>query len=185
MSGDEIAVLVFQKRGSSVWDESSEDRAREAYQELMDLNEKGKAQIHSATLVVRGEDGRARLKKTSDQTKGKRAGRGAFWGLLVGLVLGGPVAGLLAGLGLGAFKGGKKEGGIDQKFLKELGEQIRPGNAAIFMLIPAGDADTMQHLEAYDASLYTTALTDDVHEAVEKATQHEEVLAAIEFDELD
>ena len=53
------------------------------------------------------------------------------------------------------------------------------------MLIPADDEATIKQLEAYNVPLYTTPLTDDVEEAVEQATEHEEVLEAIKFDELD
>ena len=53
------------------------------------------------------------------------------------------------------------------------------------MLIPADDEATIRQLEAYDAPLYTTAFTDDVRQAVDKATEHEEVLEAIKFDDLD
>jgi uncharacterized membrane protein len=181
---EQIAVLVFEKRESSAWPEHGEDRAKEAYKELEDLAKKGQVQIESATIVVKNEGGRVKLRRTSEWTAGKRAGRGAFWGLIVGLILGGPLAGLLAGSGLGAVLGGRKAGGIDQEFMKKLAERLIPGNAALFMLVPADDDATIRQLEAYDAPLYTTPLTNDVEEAVEKATQHEEVLAAIKFDEL-
>lgn len=181
----QIAVLVFEKPEHSTWAESGEDRAKDAYKELEDLAKKDEVQIESATIVVKNEGGRVRLRRTSEWTAGKGAGRGAFWGLVVGLILGGPAAGLLAGLGLGAVLGGRKAGGIDRDFIRKLSERIKPGNAALFMLVPANDDATIRQLEAYDAPLYTTPLTNDVEEAVKKATEHEEVLAAIKFDELD
>ena len=116
---------------------------------------------------------------------GKGAGRGAFWCLLVGLILGGPIAGLLAGLGLGPILGGRKAGGIDRDFMKKLGESLIPGNATLFMLIPADDEPTIKQLESFSAALYTTPLTDNVEKAVNQSTEHEQVLAAIKFDELD
>lgn len=182
---DQIAVLVFEKGEPGAWAASSEDRAKDAYKELEDLAKKGQVQIDSATIVVRNEEGRVRLRRTSEWTAGKGGRRGAFWGLVVGLILGGPVAGLLGGLGLGAILGGRKAGGIDRDFMKKLAGRLLPGNAALFMVIPADDEATVKQLEAYDAPLYTTPLTDDVEEAVEKATEHEEVLEAIRFDELD
>ena len=99
--------------------------------------------------------------------------------------MGGPIAGLLAGLGLGAIMGGKKAGGIDRGFMKKLGKDLKPGNAALFMLIPAEDEPTLRHLNSFDAVLYTAPLTDDVEQAIEQATEHEEVLEAIKFDKLD
>ena len=180
-----IAVLVFEKGEVFAQAESGEDRAKEAYAELEDLAKKELVQIESATIVVKNEEGQVRLRRTSEWTAGKGAGRGALWGFVVGLILGGPVAGLLGGLGLGAIVGGKKAGGIDRDFMKKLAERLLPGNAALFMLIPADDEATIKQLEAYDAPLYTTPFTDDVQQAVDKATEHEEVLEAIKFDELD
>jgi len=181
----QIAVLVFEKPEPSVWAESAEDRAKAAYRELEDLAKKDEVQIESATIVFRTEEGRAKLRRTSDWTAGKGAGRGAFWGLMVGLILGGPVAGLLAGSGLGALLGGRKAKGIDRNFMKKLSERMKPGNAALFMLVRADDDTTISQLEAYDAPLYTTPLTNDVEEAVKKATERQEVLEAIKFDKLD
>lgn len=182
---EEIAVLVFEKGEALAWTESGEARAKEAYRELEDLAKKGQVQIESATIVIKNEEGVVRLRRTSEWTAGKGGRRGAFWGLIVGLILGGPVAGLLAGLGLGAIVGARKAGGIDRDFMKKLAERLVPGNAALFMLIPADDEATIKQLEAYDAPLYTTPFTDDVQRAVDKATEHEEVLEAIKFDELD
>jgi uncharacterized membrane protein len=181
---EQIAVLVFEQGEPSAWAESSEDRAKEAYRELEDLAKKELVQIESATIVVKNEEGRVKLRRTSEWTAGKGGRRGAFWGLVVGLILGGPVAGLLAGLGLGAILGGRKAGGIDRDFMKTLAKRLVPGNAALFMLIPADGEPTIKQLEAYNAPLYTTPFTDDVQQAVDKATEHEEVLEAIKFDEL-
>jgi uncharacterized membrane protein len=182
---EQIAVLVFEKTGSGLWKQSSEYRAKEAYKELEDLAKKGEVQIESATIVIKTQEGRVKLRRTSEWTAGKGAGRGAFWGLLVGLILAGPVIGLLAGLGLGAILGGRAASGIDRDFVKKLGDHLIPGNAALFMLIPAEDEATLKQLEAYAAPLFTTPLTDDVEAAVDQATEHEKVLEAIKFDELD
>jgi len=182
---EQIAVLVFEPGDARVWAESGESRAKEAYRELEELAKKGQVQIESATIVIKDEEGQVRLRRTSEWTAGKGAGRGALWGLVVGLILGGPIAGLLGGLGLGTILGGKQAGGIDRDFMKKLAKRLVAGNAALFMLIPGDDEATIKQLEAYDAPLYTSPFTDDVQQAVDKATKHEEVLAAIKFDELD
>ena len=184
---EQIAVLVFEQDEAGYWtgSQSGEEKAKDAYKELEELTKKGEVQIESATIVVKKQDGGVKLSRTSEWTAGKGAGRGAFWGLLVGLILGGPVAGLLAGLGLCAILGGRKARGIDRDFMKKLAESLIPGNAALFMLIPAEDEPTIKRLTSFNVPLNTTPLTDDVEEAVEKATEHKDVLAAIKFDELE
>lgn len=181
----QIAVQVFEKGEPGIFVTTAEDRAKEAYKELEKLAKDGQVQIESATIVVKNEEGAVRLRRTSEMTTGKGARRGAFWGLLVGLIFAGPIAGLLAGLGLGAILGKSKTGGIDPDFMKQLGQNMKPGNAALFLLVPGDDEATMKQLEAYAGPLYVTPLTDDVEEALEEATVREDVLEAIKFDEID
>jgi uncharacterized membrane protein len=180
----QIAVQVFEKGEPGIFVTTGEDRAKEAFKELERLAKDGQVQIESATIVVKNEEGAVRLKRTSEMTAGKGAGRGAFWGLLVGLIFAGPIGGLLAGLGLGAILGKRASGGIDRDFMKDLGQRIKPGDAALFLLIPGDDEATLKQLEAYAGPLYTTPLTDDVEEALEKATVREDVLEAIKFDQI-
>ena len=184
----QLAVLVFEMPPGSQYDighQDSEDLAKAAFKELEKLAKKGEVAIESATVVAKDENGTVKIRKTSEWTAGSGAGRGAFWGLLVGLVLAGPFAGLLAGIGLGAILGGRAHQPIDKDFMKDVGNRLKPGDSALFMLIEGDDEATINHLEAYAAPMYTTVLTDDVEEALEKASEHEDVLEAIKFDELD
>ena len=178
----QIAALVFSKEVDSSYAlaqfETTEKRARSAFDELESLAKKGDVAIESGTVVI-NDMGLVKLKKTSDWTAKSGAGWGAFWGLLVGLIFAGPLVGVLGGLGLGALLGGKSHKGIDREFMKEIGKGIKPGDAALFLLIDGDSDNTIKQLEAYDAAFYTTPLTDDVHEALEKATEHEEILAAL------
>ena len=178
----QIAALVFSKEVDSSYAlagfETTERRANSAFEELEALAKKGAVAIESGTVVV-NDMGMVKLKKTSDRTAKSGAGWGAFWGLLVGLIFAGPLVGVLGGLGLGALLGGKAHKGIDRDFMKEIGKGIKPGDAALFLLIDGDDEATLKQLQAYDAKFYTTTLTDDVHEALEKATEHEEILAAL------
>lgn len=182
-----IAVQVFEKPEGSEYDigyESAEDHARMAYDEIHDAVKDGTIQVESATIAIKDPEGDIKLRKTTEMTSGRGARRGAFGGLLVGLVLGGPIGGLLAGLGLGAFFGGRGNKGIDRDFMKQISDRMMPGNAALFMLIPEGDEDTLDFLKAYEGPLHTTPLTDDVEGALDQASTHEDVVEAIKYDEL-
>ena len=89
---------------------------------------------------------------------------------------------MLGGLGLGRLLGGKKHQPIDRDFMKELGESMKPNDAALFLLIEENDAATLDQLLSFDATLYTTVLTDDAKEAINNAAKDEEVLAALEIE---
>jgi uncharacterized membrane protein len=182
-----IAVMVFDKAEGSPYEigyVSSEDLAKKTYKELGELVKTGTIQIESGTIVIKDEEGQVKLRKTTEMTAGRGAGRGAFWGVIVGLIFGGPIAGLLAGLGLGAFLGGRATKGIDRDFMKTIGDRMKPGNAALFLLVDSEDEQTIKHLEAYEGPLYLSPLTDDVEEALEQASKQEDVLEAIDFDEI-
>jgi uncharacterized membrane protein len=183
-----IAVMVYDKPEGPSYTfgyESAEDQARQVYKELQALSKKGTVEIESGTIVVKTENGAVKLGKTTEMTAGRGAGRGAFWGLLAGLIFAGPVAGLLAGLGLGALLGGRASKSLDPDFMKTIADRMKPGGAALFLLVDSDDEQTIRQLEAYEGPLYLTPLTDDVEEALEKASKHEDVLEAIQFDEID
>ena len=193
--GQQLAVLVFHadNQGDLIGysrditkDYStfkySEEQATWAFKEIERLVKEDKIDVESATIVVKEEGGKVSLRKTSEWTTKKGAGWGAFWGLLVGLIFAGPLLGLLGGLGLGALLGGKKHQPIDQDFMKQLGESMKQNEAALFMLIEEGDAATIEQLRSFDATLYTTVLTDDAKEAIEHATKNEEVMAALKIE---
>ena len=193
--GQQLAVLVFHadrqgdpidSSGDITKDYStfkrSEEQATWAFKEIERLVKEGKMTVESGTIVVKEEGGKVKLRKTSEWTAKSGARRGAFWGLLVGLIFAGPVIGLLGGLGLGALLGGKKHQPIDRDFMKDLSEGMKPNEAALFLLIEEDDADTLKQLRSFDATLHTTVLTDDVHEAINNATEHEEVLDAMEIE---
>jgi uncharacterized membrane protein len=187
----QIAVLVFEAEGlskafyaSQIQDKPdiSQDRAKVAYEEIERLVKDGKMAVESGTIVVKDNLGKVKIVKTSEWTAKSGAGWGAFWGLLVGLIFAGPLLGLLGGLGLGALIGGKKHQPIDRDFMKSLSEALKPNEAALFLLIKEGDAATLEQLGSYDATLFTTVLTDDVEEAINNAVEQEEVRAAMEFE---
>ena len=193
--GQQLAVLVFHAdlQGEPV-DYSrditkdystfkrSEKEATWAFKEIERLAKEGKMAVESGTIVVKEEGGKVSLRKTSEWTAKSGARRGAFWGLLVGLIFAGPVLGLLGGLGLGALLGGKKHQPIDRDFMKELAESMKPNEAALFLLIEEDDTATLEQLRSFDATLYTTVLTDDAKEAINKATKDETVMAALEIE---
>ena len=188
----QLAVLVFKSKGldstfyaSQVVNEAdiSEQHARMAYEEIEELAKEGRLAVQSQTIVIKDNAGKVKIRKTSESSSKSGARWGSFWGLLVGIIFAGPLLGLLGGLGLGALLGGKKHQPIDRDFMKNLSEGLRPNEAALFLLLYEGDAATLEHLKSYDATLYTTILTDDVREAIDNATKQDEVMAALEVDE--
>ncbi|MCH7699882.1 MAG: DUF1269 domain-containing protein [Chloroflexi bacterium] len=118
--------------------------------------------LEDAAVVVRKADGKVKVKQSTSLV-GAGALGGAFWGLLIGLVFRAMWWGLAIGAVLGALRGKFKDIGIDDKFIKEVGETIQPGNSAIFLLIRESTPDKLiDELKGYkDTVLKTSLSTDD------------------------
>ena len=151
-----------------------DERAKDAGVELEDL-----------VVVFKDENGETRIKQARDMTAGKGARRGSFWGLLVGLLLGGPLGGLLGGMALGAIYGKKVDHGLDDKFIKDIGDALQRGESAVLVLIKPEDYDqSIAYLKSFDARLYEAEINAETHTAVLEAAEDESVQQAVkaEFD---
>jgi uncharacterized membrane protein len=59
---------------------------------------------------------------------------GAFWGLLFGILFFVPLLGVAIGAGMGALMGSMTDVGIDDKFIKQVRDTVKPGTSALFVL---------------------------------------------------
>jgi uncharacterized membrane protein len=140
-------------------------------------------QLKDAAIVYKTQDGRIQLKQTMDLTTGKGAGRGSFWGFLIGLVLGGPIGGALLGVVAGAIYGGMTDKGIDDKFMRNVGQAMQPQTSAIFLLIKEEDyAQAIPYLKSFDAEIHESEFSDKAEDAVNKALENEDVAKAIDVE---
>ncbi|HEY4389348.1 MAG TPA: DUF1269 domain-containing protein, partial [Ktedonobacteraceae bacterium] len=85
---------------------------------------------------------------------------GAFWGLLVGLLFFVPLLGAAVGAGVGALSGKIADLGIDDDFIKQVGNSIQPGESALFLLTHDAVADkVLPELEHYHFQVIQTSLS--------------------------
>lgn len=90
---------------------------------------------------------------------GKFTRRGAGVGLVAGLLLGGPIGGALAGATIGAIGSKLKDYGIDDSFIKEASQALKPDSSAIFLLGTAEHGEKLlAELQSYQPKLLTTSL---------------------------
>lgn len=88
---------------------------------------------------------------------------GAFWGLLIGLIFAAPWLGLALGAAAGGTVGALADHGVDDKFIKKVGETIEPGHSALFLLIHKTDMVKLldEMAEFHPTVLQTTLSADD------------------------
>jgi uncharacterized membrane protein len=162
-----LVVLAFEQM----------DGAESMREKMYDLQKRELITLEDAAVVVRKENGRAKVKQAHSLV-GAGALGGAFWGMLIGLLFFAPWLGLLAGATAGALGGKLGDIGIDDSFIKEVSETVQPGQSALFLL--ARDAK-MERIEAelsdfeYDFEIIETNLSPEDETQLREAFAAEEV----------
>ncbi|QFU16914.1 DUF1269 domain-containing protein [Microvirga thermotolerans] len=118
------------------------NEADRALTELARLQKEYLIDLEDAVVAIRGPDGKLRLKQSVDLVGvGAASGSlwGAMWGSLVGLLFLNPLIGLATGAalgaGAGALSGSLADYGIDDGFIRSIGETLQPNTSALFVLV--------------------------------------------------
>ncbi|MDH6294718.1 Uncharacterized membrane protein [Agrobacterium fabrum] len=133
--------------------------------------------LEDAVVVVRDENGKVHLKQSVNLTAiGASSGflSGGLWGGLVGLLFLNPLAGFAIGgaigAGTGALAGSLTDFGIDDDFIKSLGETIPNGSSALFVLIRKVQPEkVLAELEGLRGRVIKTSLSPEQEAQLQKA----------------
>lgn len=101
---------------------------------LCELEEDGVIEVGDAVVATRSAKGKVRLHQSIPLVAG-RAALGAMSGLVMGMLVLNPLFGTVAGAAAGATAGALGDVGIDDAFMKSLGETLTPGSSALFVLV--------------------------------------------------
>ena len=113
--------------------------------------------LEDAAIVVRNQDGKVRVKQ-SQELVASGALSGGFWGLLIGLMFLEPLLGIF-GAAVGALSGALTDIGIDDNFIRELGDTIEPGTSALFILVTKSTPDrVLEDLSKFEGKILRTSL---------------------------
>lgn len=141
---------------------------------LRHLNTQHLITVDDAALVTLKANGKPKIRQANDMV-GAGALGGAFWGMLIGLLFLSPLLGAALGAGLGALSGKMSDIGINDDFIKQVGNAIHPGEAALFLLTRNEIADkVLPALKQYKFEVIRTSLSqkdeDQLHEMLGPAT---------------
>jgi len=138
-----------------------ETGAEQMRKELIQMQKMQLISLSDAAVVVRREDGKVKVKQAISLV-GAGAMGGAFWGMLIGLLFFAPWLGLVIGAASGALAGKLSDTGVDDKFIKEVGETIEPGHSALFLLVQDWTEDkVMDEISKFDATVVQTSLSKE------------------------
>lgn len=160
-----LAVLAF----------DTKDGAEQMRERMYDFQRRELITLEDAAVMVRNENGRAKVKQAHSLV-GAGALGGAFWGMLIGLLFFAPWLGLLAGAAGGALSGKLGDIGIDDSFIKEVSETVEPGHSALFLLTRDANLERIaEETEDVDFEIIETNLSPDDETRLRETFAAEEV----------
>jgi uncharacterized membrane protein len=151
--------------------------ADEVLNKLRSLQKEHLIDLEDACVVERDAGGKIHVKQAVNLTAlGAKSGGlwGAMWGTLVGILFMSPLAGMVigaaVGAGSGALSGSLADYGIDDDFVKKLGETITPGSSALFVLVRSATEDkVLPEIEPFKPRLLKTSLSNEQEEKLKAA----------------
>ena len=134
---------------------ADEDRARTIIEMLEQMHRATTITMEDSAIVTRDADGKLKIEETHEVTTSKGAKRGAIAAGLFGLVF--PpslIVSAVAGGAIGAAWGKLRDTGIKTNAIKELGEQLEQGKAAVVALVERESVQaTERAMQGYDGEL--------------------------------
>ncbi|NMF60190.1 DUF1269 domain-containing protein [Pseudanabaena yagii] len=135
--------------------------ADKALQELRELQKEHLVDLEDAAIVIRNKEGKIRIKQTQELAI-DGALSGGFWGLLFGFIFFNPLLGWTVGVLAGAVSGALTDIGIDDNFIRDLGNTIAPSTSAIFVLVRRATADkVLTDLSKFEGKVLKTSLSNE------------------------
>jgi uncharacterized membrane protein len=117
--------------------------------------------MEDVAVVTRTKEGRVKLNQAANVNTVGAVG-GGFWGTLIGLLLLNPVLGAAMGAGTSVLEGRLSEIGVTEDFVRALGNTLRPGTSALFVLMRrAMPQKVMKELDGFEGTVIKTSLTRD------------------------
>jgi uncharacterized membrane protein len=147
----------------------TEAKAEEVRQTLLAMQTEYLIELSDAVIAVKDADGRIKLNQLLN-TVTAGAVSGTFWGSLIGLIFLMPIAGAAIGAASGALGGALTDVGINDGWMKEVAATIRPGTAALFLLVRRATADkVLDGLRGVGGTVMRTSLDHTKEAALQSA----------------
>ncbi|MVT64909.1 DUF1269 domain-containing protein [Bradyrhizobium pachyrhizi] len=147
----------------------TEAKAEEIREKLLDMQKEYLIELSDAVIAVKQDSGRVKLIQLMNTTAAG-AVSGGFWGLLIGAIFLVPLLGASLGAASGALMGALTDVGINDDFMKQLSANLKPGNAALFVLIRRMTTDkVLDALKGTGGTVLQTSLDHTKEQALRDA----------------
>jgi uncharacterized membrane protein len=112
-------------------------------------------------IVDRDENGNVKLHQ-AHRPAAAGAASGALWGGLIGLLFLAPLVGMAIGAAAGGASGALVDVGVNDQFMKELGQKLAPGGAALIVLVRRVTPDkVLPEIRQFGGEVIQTSLDDE------------------------
>jgi uncharacterized membrane protein len=155
-----LVVLAFKDEGGAAAFTSEVERMQK-----MNI-----LKLDDAATVTRNAEGKVKVKQANSLV-GAGAFGGAFWGMLIGLLFWMPWLGLAMGAVSGALAAKFTDIGIDDDFIKSVGDEISPGTSAIFLMVADSTPDRVldEMRGRSDIRVLSTSLSKEAEDRLREA----------------
>jgi uncharacterized membrane protein len=147
------------------------ETARRVSGELTQLSKEQSIVLDDIVVVERRPDGKVKLHQAIS-TAGAGAAGGALWGGLIGLIFLAPLLGMAVGAAAGGAAGALTDVGVDDKFMKDLGTNLKDGGAAIVVLVRQSTPDkVLPRISQYGGEVIQSSLDDETEARLQAALE--------------
>jgi uncharacterized membrane protein len=128
-------------------------------------------EMEDVVVVTKDESEKVKLHQAVNLTATGAMG-GGFWGMLIGMIFLNPLVGAAVGAGAGALSGKLADIGINDDFIKELGQTLTPNTSALFVLVRKATPDkVLEGLKGFKGKVIQTSLTKDKEDELRKVLE--------------
>src|SRR3954465_5858949 len=145
----------------------NETDARDALKSLRNMEKMGQMSIEDTAVLVKDQNGKLKV----DNEVSGAVETGAVVGGTIGLMLSFlfPVAGIAMGIGGGALVAKVMQTGVDGQFVKDLGEEMKPGTSALFVMGRGSNHTVvLAALEPFKGTVYQTTLSSELEDELKR-----------------
>ena len=137
------------------------ETAQSVAAELGQLMTEQSITLDDLVVIERRPDGKVKLHQAGGSTAARGAAGGALWGGLIGLIFLVPVLGIAVGAAAGAAGGAVADPGVNDNFMKELGD-MKDGGAAVVVLVRESTPDkVLPRIAKYGGEVIQSSLDNE------------------------
>jgi len=149
---------------------NDELKAEEVRLDLLRMEHKHLIELEDAVTLVRNREGKVKLRHNTHHTVGGALAGGAL-GTVLGLMLLNPLFALLGAIGgtaVGALSGSSTHLGIEEEFMQELAEHLKPGSSALCVMVREALDKVMEELGKFEGKVLHTPLGEGYEEKLQE-----------------